>query len=278
VCVIPGNHDVDLQWDEKAGRFRVSIEPAEYCERLNSQLRVDHQRSREEVEFAKLLIPFWQERPKAAVLPDGTFLAHGGFPHTDLLDKLRSPADLREKNCLSDFMWARLAETARKRPNRGNRGHEFGWETFNQFCRVSAQIGLPPVKRFVRGHDHVFARWQYYPDYSENPVLTINAMGRRMDGEPESGGTRHPFPVMARYVPNKLPVVVLLPLDPREVDRAFGRETPASATSGAQSQVAESVSATAPGSAGDAMDAVALGVRLDALPNLVPKPGSDARS
>ena len=39
VCIIPGNHDVDLRWDEKAGRFAVTIEPAEYCEHLNAVLK-----------------------------------------------------------------------------------------------------------------------------------------------------------------------------------------------------------------------------------------------
>ena len=27
VCIIPGNHDIDLRWDETDGRFRVTIEP-----------------------------------------------------------------------------------------------------------------------------------------------------------------------------------------------------------------------------------------------------------
>ena len=36
VCVVPGNHDIDLQFDEKADRFKVTIEPAEYCVSLNT--------------------------------------------------------------------------------------------------------------------------------------------------------------------------------------------------------------------------------------------------
>jgi hypothetical protein len=225
VCVIPGNHDIDLQWDDKNNRFRVSIEPAEYCEQLNSIIRSNDTARQDQVELAKLLIGFWQSRPKAVILPDGTLLAHGGFPHTDMLGSLQTPADLARPNCLSDFLWARLAETARKRPNRGNRGHEFGWETFAQFCKVSGQIGLPQIKRFIRGHDHVPRRFQSYPDYDEHPVLTINAMGRRMDGETDTNEGPHPFPVVARYVANQLPVVIQLPLDPNEVDRAFGIET-----------------------------------------------------
>ncbi|HEV3438726.1 MAG TPA: metallophosphoesterase [Gemmata sp.] len=284
VCVIPGNHDIDLQWDEKGGRFRVTIEPAEYCERLNAILRSEDSGSRDRVEFAKLLIAFWQSRPKAAILPDGTLFAHGGFPHSDMQGLLHTPADLARPNCLNDFLWARIAETARKRPNRGNRGHEFGWETLAQFCKVSTQLGVPPIKRFVRGHDHVPKRWQSYPDYAENPVLTINAMGRRMDGESDPTDGPHPFPVMARYVPNQLPIVVQLPLDANEVNRAFGKDiskgTIDSSEQGAPTptnnpddpRTQEQTPLLPPS---EAIDEVAGGVRLDPLHNMLPKPGVD---
>jgi hypothetical protein len=222
VCIIPGNHDIDLRWDDAANKFKVTIEPAEYCDRLNGLLGHDDPAAREEVELAQLLIPFWQSRPKAVVLPDGTLLAHGGFPHTDLHDALRSPANLGDPKCVSDFMWARLSESPKKRPNRGNRGHEFGWKDFALFCKKSEEIGLPPVKRFVRGHDHVPVRWHRPRAYGDCPVLTLNAMGRRMDTEPPPDNGAHPYPVMARHVPGQLPEVVLLPLDPVEVGKAFG--------------------------------------------------------
>ena len=285
VCIIPGNHDIDLQWDEKAEKFRVTIEPAEYCERLNNLLRSTDEKDREEVEFAKLLIAFFRKRPKAAILPDGTLLAHGGFPHTDIQAAIKKPDQLGLQYCQNDFLWARIAETARKRPNRGNRGHEFGWETFNQFCKVSAQIGVP-VKRFVRGHDHILARWQYYPDYVENPVLTINAMGRRMDGEADTPDRQHPFPVMARYVPNTLPIVVQLPLDPREVNRAFGKENPINAVgldragglSAADTPNDTRVKEIIPHiPTVDSMDEVALGVQLETQHNVLPKPNADSQ-
>jgi hypothetical protein len=78
------------------------------------------------------------------------------------------------------------------------------------------------VRRLVRGHDHVPDRWQLFPEYAEYPVLTINAMGRWLDGEmPTAAG--HPLPVVARHAPGHLPEVVRLPLDPAEVARAFPR-------------------------------------------------------
>jgi hypothetical protein len=229
VCVVPGNHDIDLQFDEKTGRFRVTIEPAEYCEALNAALGSDAAEDRERVELARAFVRFCAGRPKAVFLPDGTLFAHGGFPHTDVQKDIATLADLCRPRCVDDFLWARIAESARvKRPNRGSRGHEFGWDTLVQFARIATErLGIP-VKRLVRGHDHVPDRWQEYPDYADNgvPVLTLNAMGRTLDGDPaRRDGRKHPFPVVARCVPDHLPEVVLLPLDPAEVDRAF--RTPA---------------------------------------------------
>ncbi len=230
VCVLPGNHDTDLRFDEAAGRFRVTIEPAEYCEGLNAALARGEPADRERVELARAFIRFCAARPKAVFLPDGTLFAHGGFPHTDVQKDLAGPADLCRPKCLDDFLWARIAESARvKRPNRGSRGHEFGWDTLAQFCKVAADKLGVPVKRLVRGHDHVTDRWMEYPEYADNgvPVLTLNAMGRLLDGEPpRRDGLVHPLPVVGRYAPGHLPEVVVLPLDPAEVDRAFSRGRP----------------------------------------------------
>lgn len=233
VCVLPGNHDIDLLFDEKANRFRVTIDPAEYCEGLNAALARDAPDDRERVELARAFVRFCAGRPKAVFLPDGTLFAHGGFPHTDAQKDIAVLADLCRPRCRDDFLWGRIAESARvKRPNRGSRGHEFGWDTFAQFCTLAGERLDVPVRRLVRGHDHVPDRWQEYPEYADNfvPVLTLNAMGRALDGDsPRRDGRPHPLPALARYVPNHLPDVILLPLDPAEVDRAFLR-APAVAT------------------------------------------------
>lgn len=225
VCVVPGNHDVDLQYDEAAGRFKVTIEPAEYCAELNAALARGAPEDRERITLARAFIRFCADRPRAVFLPDGTLVAHGGFPHTDAQKELTNLASLCAPRCLDDFLWARIAETARvKRPNRGSRGHEFGYDTLAQFARVAAEKLQLPVQRFVRGHDHVPDRWQDYPEYADSgvPVLTLNAMGRALDGDPpRRDGKRHPFPAVGRYVAHQLPEVVLLPLDPNEVDFAF---------------------------------------------------------
>jgi hypothetical protein len=56
------------------------------------------------------------------------------------------------------------------------------------------------------------------------PVLTLTALGGLLEGEPARRDARpHPLPVVARFVPGRLPEVVVLPLDPAEVARAFRR-------------------------------------------------------
>jgi hypothetical protein len=226
VCIVPGNHDIDLQFDE-VGKFRVTIEPAEYCDELNAAIKRNTPEDADRVAVARAFIRFCEGRPKAVFLPDGTLITHGGFPHTDEQKEIATLADLCRPKCIDDFLWARIAESARvKRPNRGTRGHEFGWDTFSQFCKLAREKLDLPVQRLIRGHDHVTDRWQEYPEYADNgvPVLTINAMGRLLDSEPaRRDGRTHPFPVVARFVPNQLPDVVLLPLESAEVERAFLR-------------------------------------------------------
>jgi hypothetical protein len=224
VCVLAGNHDLDLQWNPDRQRFQVTIEPAEYCERLNGMLDNSTAMAADQIELARLLIPFWQSRPRAVILPDGTMYSHAGFPHTDTHASLRSVADLGNPRCINDFVWARISDRPRKRPNRANRGHEFGWADFSEFCRLSSRLGIPPVQRLVRGHDHVANRWEYLADYAEHPVLTINAMSRRMDGELHDSDLRHPYPVVARHRVGMLPTIIRLPLDAAEVQLALNRE------------------------------------------------------
>ncbi len=221
VCVISGNHDLDLQWSDQSRGFVTTLQPAEYAEQLNRILHRTPSERCERIALAQLVIPFFQTRPKAVILPDGTLLAHGGFPHTDTHTQIRTPADLGNPTCLSDFVWGRIAENPRKRPNRGNRGHEQGWTDFAQFCELAPTIGLPPIRRMIRGHDHYLERWRLHPGYDDYPVLTLNAMGRRLEGEPNTPEGQHPLPVIAHYRPHQLPLVVQLPLCPREVDSAF---------------------------------------------------------
>lgn len=224
VCLIPGNHDVDPRFNKETQTFVSSLDPAEYATRLNHLVGSEVPEDREQVELAEEFFRFVRERPLSVFLPDGTLFAHAGFPHTDTHANLKAVDNLSHSWCVSDFLWARLSDSQRKRPNRGSRGHEFGVETFNDFCRLSDRIGVK-VRRLVRGHDHYLSRYQYHEDYRQHPVLTLNAMGWRMEGELPTAEGRHPYPCIGRYAPEMgLPVVFRLPLDPDEVDRAFAPE------------------------------------------------------
>jgi hypothetical protein len=52
---------------------------------------------------------------------------------------------------------------------------EFGYKDFNKFCQSVAEVF--PVKRAVRGHDHVESGAQFLKEYTEYPVLTLNGFG-----------------------------------------------------------------------------------------------------
>ena len=91
----------------------------------------------------------------------------------------------------SDFVWLRVNATApKKRPNRSNRGCEFGRDDFASFREHVGKLGLV-VSRLVRGHDHVPERFEAYERFGANPVLTLNTMCRALDDEP--GGPEHLF-------------------------------------------------------------------------------------
>jgi hypothetical protein len=145
-----------------------------------------------------------------------------------------------------------------------------------------------PVRQLIRGHDHVPARWQFPAEYAEFPVLTINAMGRRLDAEPLTSDGPHPFPVVARHVPESLPRLIRLPLDPGEVERAFGKDKPSAPSGTAPPANTESPAEQAKldigvmeggETAGTAIDFFTGGVQVDVNPpqsdNSTPPPDSD---
>lgn len=227
VAVLPGNHDEAYRWDEPTGRFVSSVEPAESTEALNALLGRDDAASRDRLEMGRLACRFFARRPRAVILPDGLLAAHGGFPHTDLLEKLNERADLsRNRLCLQDFVWLRLGDGPRKRPYRGERGSEFGYQDFSRFCqRAGEKLGLP-ARRLVRGHDHVLRpeRYEAHPDWP-CPILTINTMCRRLPDE--ALVTPVTRACVARHVPGQLPEVHPLPIDEVIVRAVYFPDEPA---------------------------------------------------
>ena len=119
--------------------------------------------------------------------------------------------------CLSDFVWVRAHPKARRKlPNRFSHGSQFGYEDFADFCALSTQLGRP-VKRLVRGHDHVEERYATYPAYEAHPVLTTVALSRRLPRE--RYGSYERAPTLARFVEGALPQVYRL-FPPKELVEA----------------------------------------------------------
>ena len=171
------------------------------------------------VRAGKLAVRLFADAPRALFLPDGLLVAHGGFPLSDLHAELAAGGDWNDPRCLQDFVWTRAHPRARRKmPNRVSRGSQFGHEDFAAFCALSAQLGRP-VARMVRGHDHVDERYAVHPAYAAHPVLTTNALSRRLPRE--LFGPHERVPTVARWVPGALPAVYRLHVPPALVRELY---------------------------------------------------------
>lgn len=219
IGIVVGNHDENFQWDETTATFLSGIDPAEYPAELNRLKTKADPDSRFRFEVGRQACEFFKRCPRAIFLPDGLLVAHGGFPHKDLHDSLISFDDLNKDACLQDFVWLRASPNSpRKIPNRGSRGCDFGYEDFACFCKQMQKLGQP-VLRLIRGHDHVPERCIQYTRYVTHPVITINSMCRKL--EDEVMNDQFPKACLARYIKDKLPIVYKLPIDQREIQKAF---------------------------------------------------------
>jgi hypothetical protein len=198
VCVIAGNHDEALSYD--GTRFASSVSPSDFTDFLNANL------AHEWIERAgKLAVRLTARSPRALFFPDGLLVAHGGFPLTDLHQRLDETGEWNDPACLSDFVWGRAHPKARRKmPNRFSRGSQFGFLDFADFCALSARLGRP-VTHMVRGHDHVQERYAVFPAYEEHPLLTTVALSRRLNRE--QFGSYERAPTLVRVVEGNLPQI-----------------------------------------------------------------------
>jgi hypothetical protein len=211
ICIIAGNHDEALGND--GVKFTSIVEPSDFSSFLNDNLTNDAI-----VRVGKLAIRLFASAPRALFLPDGLLVAHGGFPLSDLHAALWETGNWNDPRCLADFVWTRAHPTARKKmPNRFSKGSQFGHEDFATFCSFASSLGRT-VTHMVRGHDHVENRFATYPCYEPNPILTTNALSRRLPRE--NTGNFERFPTVALYKPNALPQVFRI-LIPPEIVRKF---------------------------------------------------------
>lgn len=201
VCLLAGNHDEALGYN--GARFTATVSPSDFCDFLNENL------AHEWISRAgKLAVRMAAHAPRALFFPDGLLAVHGGFPLTDLHERLAETGNWNAPECLSDFVWTRAHPRARKKiPNRTSRGGQFGYEDFAAFCALSATLGRP-VTHMVRGHDHVEERYEVPSAYAQTPMLTTVALSRRLERELFGPFVR--VPTIARWIRGVLPQVYRL--------------------------------------------------------------------
>lgn len=180
VLWILGNHDEALRIDSSTGRFRSDVEPAEFVDELHAPCRwLQPEQLRR---WGQAFIEIARRLPRAVLFADGTLATHGGVPLSDHHPNIRSREALHVESCLRDFTWTRAANKARslfdaERRRRGSSDFQFGFKDLDQFCAACGTALDVPVKRLVRGHDHVEHGVDRPSGFVNIPVLTLNAFG-----------------------------------------------------------------------------------------------------
>lgn len=220
MCVVVGNHDEALQWD--GARFTATVSPSDFSDFLQANVGDPAVRR-----AGELAVRLFAQAPRALFFPDGLLVSHGGIPLVDLHDGLRASGDWNDPRALQDFVWTRAhARARRKLPNRTTRGSQFGYEDFAAFCALATELGRP-VWRIVRGHDHEEERWAMPRAWAAHPLLTLNALSRRLPREAFGPDAR--VPAVARWTPGALPQVHRLHVPPELVRDLFRADFEAAA-------------------------------------------------
>jgi hypothetical protein len=130
----------------------------------------------------RLLSEICRRLPRAVLFPDGLLATHGGIPLQDRWQSLVTLEAFHHPRTLDDFTWTRAAEVPIRRgwqfaPDRRHRSSDFdyGWRDLEGFAQAVAPIF--PVRRVVRGHDHVAGGSHRPEGYKSIPLLTLNAFG-----------------------------------------------------------------------------------------------------
>lgn len=216
ICLIAGNHDESLGYN--GARFTATVSPSHFSDFLNDNLAHEWIGC-----VGKLVVRMVADAPRALFFPDGLLAVHGGFPLTDLHERLAETRDWNDPRCLTDFVWSRAHPRARKKlPNRMSLGSQFGYEDFAAFCALSGTLGRP-VTHMVRGHDHVDERYEIYPAYANTPVLTTVALSRRLARELFGPYAR--VPTLARWIRGSLPQVYRLHIPEQLIRECYPEET-----------------------------------------------------
>lgn len=166
---LAGNHDTSLQYDEVSKKFPIATNRSEFARFLNEHADLH--------EFGKELVRIIGTLPEALVFPDGLIASHGGVPHVDASEKIKSLEDFETVECSNDFTWGRMTEAKFKFPDRTSRGHELGRKDFEKFCERSEAVFknagcLNRISGIVFGHQHLLTNavgYKKFESYPGNP-------------------------------------------------------------------------------------------------------------
>lgn len=228
VLWLAGNHDVGARYDEDTGVFRSTVEPAEFVADLNivdSFAPLRRAFGREYIELADGL-------PRAALMPDGLLLTHGGFPHTDLQAEVANMtlnSDRRKwlesEPVVRDFTHLRITKYPLRRPNRLSISCSYGYQDFDSFKQAMAGYG---IKRLVTGHQHAAMGFEDHPEWAKHghEALTLTGFGfADAYDRPESYATNYRRTlVFGRCRPDQIPEVIQIPVDEHDLQSFFDSE------------------------------------------------------
>ena len=177
---ILGNHDEGLQWNPKEKLYFSGVEPAEFADYLNAPQ--DGITPQQLEDWGKLFVSICRRLPRAVLFADGLLATHGGVPLQDRWETLKTLEAFHHERCLGDFTWSRATNYPSKlgwkydpEKRLTSSAFEFGYKDLDGFCRAVEEVF--PVKRIVRGHDHVESGFEVLANYKNIPLLTINGFG-----------------------------------------------------------------------------------------------------
>ncbi|PTX92219.1 hypothetical protein DB346_25105 [Verrucomicrobia bacterium LW23] len=216
---LAGNHDDALYLDAGAARFEATVAPSEFKDKLNDMAGA-HPFLRA---LGYLFIALAARLPRAVLFPDGTLATHAGIPLRDAMAAAEARgagqsgmAKLNAPACLHDFLWTRAAAVATRRPARRTEPAFYGHDDFEAFCRATEAFF--PVRRMVRGHDHVAEGYLLHRNFRSRPVLTLNSFGHDVaDGRAAASGEGYRKRLcLGLMQKDALPRVDLLPFAPQD--------------------------------------------------------------
>lgn len=217
---ILGNHDEGVGWSHNEQKFATrGIEPAQFVDWLNNEETAS--RYKDIKAWGQLFTHVVARLPRAALFEDGLLATHGGVPLRDRWETLLTMEAFHHERCLGDFTWVRFVDYPPRKlgwkfpfpPNRAySSTFQMGYLDVEEFA--TAVKSVFPVKRIVRGHDHVEKGSARPACFDKVPVLTINGFG--FDHISDSVRSYRPKLTLGVAVRDELPKVEEVPFLPEE--------------------------------------------------------------